>query len=165
MNKSPLLVKITYILVSTSHAKCWPFKYWWSALNNKVCKKIPVRPWWRSYARVHARLCVCVCDSFLHLWILIINTINKVLCIRSILISVKILTKEWWNVQELTSILQMVKTPFQTDINGDQYSIFHYFLIVQGNCIKILKHSSNNEAGIKKMRDHHFYRIRLIKIM
>ncbi len=48
-------VKITYILVSTSHAKCWPFKYWWSSLNIKVCKNIRVRPWWRSF------VCVCVC--------------------------------------------------------------------------------------------------------
>ncbi len=55
MNKSSLLVKITYILVSTSHAKFWPFKYWWSALSSKVCKKIRVRPWWRSC------VCVCVC--------------------------------------------------------------------------------------------------------
>ncbi len=63
MNKSSLLVKITYILVSISHAKCWPFKYWWSVLSSKVCKKIWVRPWWRSYTRVCvcARACVCVC--------------------------------------------------------------------------------------------------------
>ncbi len=49
MNKSSLLVKIIYILVTTSHAKCWPFKYWWSALSSKLCKKIRVRPCWRSY--------------------------------------------------------------------------------------------------------------------
>ncbi len=55
MNKSSLLVKITYILVSTSHAKYWPLKYWWSALSSKVCKKIQVRPWWRSY------VCLFVC--------------------------------------------------------------------------------------------------------
>ncbi len=51
------MVKITYILVSSSHAKCSPLKYWWSALSSKVCKKIRIRPWWRSYARV---VCVCV---------------------------------------------------------------------------------------------------------
>ncbi len=55
MNKSLLLVKITYILVSTSHAKCWPFKYWWSALSSKMCKKIRVHPLWRSY------VCMYVC--------------------------------------------------------------------------------------------------------
>ncbi len=57
MNKSSLLVKITYILVSMSHVTCWPFKYWWSALSSKACKKIQVRPQWRSYMYV----CVCVC--------------------------------------------------------------------------------------------------------
>ncbi len=60
MNKSPLLVKITYILVSASHAKCWPFKYWWSALSCKACKKMWFRPWWRSYTRAHACVCMCV---------------------------------------------------------------------------------------------------------
>ncbi len=44
MNKSPLLVKITYILVSTSHAMCWPFKYFWSALGGEVTS-----------------VCMCVC--------------------------------------------------------------------------------------------------------
>ncbi len=61
MNKSPLLVKITYILISASHAKCWPFKYWWSAFSSKVCKKILVRPWWRSYVCVCVCVCMCVC--------------------------------------------------------------------------------------------------------
>ncbi len=61
MNKTPLLVKITCILVSTSHDKCWPFKYCWSALSSKVCKKIRVRPWWRSYVCVCVCVCMCVC--------------------------------------------------------------------------------------------------------
>ncbi len=50
MNKSPLLVKITYILASTSHAKCWTFKYWWSALGGEV-----------TCARACMCVCVCVC--------------------------------------------------------------------------------------------------------
>ncbi len=58
MNESLLLVKITYILVSTSHAKCWPFKYWWFALRSKVRKKIWVRPWWRNCVCVRAHACV-----------------------------------------------------------------------------------------------------------
>ncbi len=63
MNKNLLLVKITYILVSTSHAYCWPFKYWWSALSSKVCKKLQVRPWLRSYVCVCVCVCVFVCRS------------------------------------------------------------------------------------------------------
>ncbi len=49
MNENPLLVKIAYIPVRTSRSKWWPFKYWWSALPSKVCKKVQVRSWWRSY--------------------------------------------------------------------------------------------------------------------
>ncbi len=43
--KSPLLVKTSHIPVHTSHAKGWPFKYWWSVLSSKVCKKIQVHFW------------------------------------------------------------------------------------------------------------------------
>ncbi len=58
MNKSLLLVKITYILASISHAECWPFKYWWSALSSKVCKKIWV---YGEVTSVCVCVCVCVC--------------------------------------------------------------------------------------------------------
>ncbi len=54
INKSPLLVKTSYVPVHTSHTKCWPFKYWWSALSSKVCKKIGVRSRWSTWE------CVCV---------------------------------------------------------------------------------------------------------
>ncbi len=62
INKSALLVKILYNPVRTLHAKCWPFKYWWSDLSSKVCKKIHVRSWWNScvHATVCMHLCVCV---------------------------------------------------------------------------------------------------------
>ncbi len=43
MNESPLWVKTSQIPVRTLYAKCWPFKYWWSTLSSKVCKKIQVR--------------------------------------------------------------------------------------------------------------------------
>ncbi len=42
----------------TSLVKCWPFKYWWSALFSKAYKKFGIRSWWRSC--VCARACVCV---------------------------------------------------------------------------------------------------------
>ncbi len=43
-----LLVKTAYIPDHTPHTKCWPFKYWWSALSSKVCQKIWVHSWWSS---------------------------------------------------------------------------------------------------------------------
>ncbi len=62
MNKSLLLVKITYILVSTSHAKWWPFKYCWrSVLSSKGYKEIPPPP--RGWS-VCVCVCVCVCVLF-----------------------------------------------------------------------------------------------------
>ncbi len=61
MNESPLLVKTSHIPVCTSHAKCWPFKYWWFALSSKVCNKIQVRSWWRLCVCVYVYVCVCVC--------------------------------------------------------------------------------------------------------
>ncbi len=54
MNQNPLLFKTSYIPVHISHPKCRLFKYWWSALSSKVCKKIQVRSWWRSYTCVYA---------------------------------------------------------------------------------------------------------------
>ncbi len=48
MNESPNLVKTSRIVVCTSHAKCWPLKYWWSSLSSKVCKKVQVCSWWRN---------------------------------------------------------------------------------------------------------------------
>ncbi len=32
IDESQLLDKTSYIPVCTSHAKCWPFKYWWSTV-------------------------------------------------------------------------------------------------------------------------------------
>ncbi len=67
MNESPLLVKTSHIPVRTSHAKCWPFKYWWPALSNKVCKQIEVRSWWRSFVCVCMRMHVCACAHVLYM--------------------------------------------------------------------------------------------------
>ncbi len=49
INKSPLSVKTSYSPVHTSHAKCWSFKCWCSALFSKAFEKIRVYSWWRSY--------------------------------------------------------------------------------------------------------------------
>ncbi len=59
MNESPLLVKISYIPVCILCAKCWPFKYWRTALSSEICKKIRVHLLLRSSAYV--QVCACVC--------------------------------------------------------------------------------------------------------
>ncbi len=54
IHESPLLVKISYIPVYTSHAECWPFKYWWRVrkLGSALC--------WEVTERVCMCMCVCV---------------------------------------------------------------------------------------------------------
>ncbi len=65
MNKSHLLVKITYILVSTSDAKWWPFKYWWYNLTVKCVKKFKSALGEVTFVCVYVfisvcKVCVCV---------------------------------------------------------------------------------------------------------
>ncbi len=71
MNKSSLLVKITYILVSTSHAKMLRVDH--SNIDGpplavKCVRKFGSPPWWRS--------CVCVYVCYLSLVLFAITLIT-----------------------------------------------------------------------------------------
>ncbi len=56
INKSPLSVKTSYITARISHAKCWPFKYWWSLIPVMY-----VRKFGSAFGGEVTRRCACVC--------------------------------------------------------------------------------------------------------